>query len=128
MSTYNDQLAQARATRIAITINLLARMRDNILQSVSPCSTLVVALDVDHAIPLLKVADSPTAVVMQALVALDEEDMIAVVNEAYAMALRRGAIDIRKMDLVRAYVRWRSELRHDISTSCIADQSIADGN
>lgn len=116
MSAPSDELVDARATRVALTVNLLMNMRATLLGTVSCCCcTLLVASLIDDIVR--KVGGRSSTNALRGLVGLGKDDMIAVVNEAYGIALQRGAMDVRKRDLVNAYVRWTSKSPFDVPAS-----------
>ncbi|KLO05569.1 hypothetical protein SCHPADRAFT_1002833 [Schizopora paradoxa] len=79
------QLELTLASKIAVIVNMVRAM--------------------EPALVMVPIGDGePT--ILHKLAALNDMDLIVVVNEAFAIALEKNRLDVELEDLIEAYDRW----------------------
>ncbi len=110
-------LAAVRARRVAIVVNLVRRMAVVVANVVSAVRSLD---EVFHS-PCLKPAHNATALLLQALGALDVVDLVVVVNHAFRIAHADGRVMANLADVRQAFADWEGELFLRIQLNLLTD-------
>ncbi len=101
-----DPLVAVRATRVAIVVGLvraLAAAAAAFVSAVFSLSEVLRSL-------CLKPAHNAIALLLQALGALNVEDLVIVINYAFAIAHADGREMANQADVGQAFADWESEL------------------